>query len=119
MRRYLVVAGLFVLSLITYIDRAAISSAKEAMAGELAMSDQAMGAVFSAFALGYAIAQIPAGWFADRAGPRLMLSAVADVISFTLTLDTLHPSRFPSSKSSVNEDVLAANDPGAAARAGG
>jgi ACS family glucarate transporter-like MFS transporter len=35
-----------------------------------------MRAVFSAFALGYALAQIPAGWFADRFGPRIALSAL-------------------------------------------
>ena len=64
--RYLVVAALFLLSLITYIDRAAISTAKQPMAHELALSDAQMGAVFSAFALGYAAAQMPSGWFADR-----------------------------------------------------
>jgi ACS family glucarate transporter-like MFS transporter len=81
MTRYLVLAGLFVLSLITYIDRAAISSAKQSIGAGLRLDDQAMGAVFSAFALGYAIAQIPAGWFADRAGPRLMLTCVVTLWS--------------------------------------
>jgi ACS family glucarate transporter-like MFS transporter len=76
MSRFLVVAGLFILSLITYIDRAAIASVKDAMSGDLGFNDQAMGAVFSAFALGYAIAQIPSGWLADRYGPRLLLTAV-------------------------------------------
>ncbi len=74
--RHWVVAGLFVLSLITYIDRAAISSVKDPLSAELGLSGQQMGAVFSAFALGYAIAQVPSGWAADRFGPRLMLSAV-------------------------------------------
>jgi ACS family glucarate transporter-like MFS transporter len=69
------------MSLITYIDRAAISSAKQAIGATLFLDDQAMGAVFSAFALGYAIAQIPAGWFADRFGPRLMLSCVVTLWS--------------------------------------
>jgi ACS family glucarate transporter-like MFS transporter len=81
MARYAVIASLFLLSLITYLDRAAISSAKTAMSAELALTDQAMGAVFSAFALGYAIAQVPAGWFADRFGPRLMLSGVVVIWS--------------------------------------
>jgi len=81
MARYLVVAALFVLSLITYIDRAAISSAKGALAEDLSVSDQAMGAVFSAFALGYALAQVPSGWFADRFGPRLALATVVAVWS--------------------------------------
>jgi len=81
MTRYLVLAGLFVLSLITYIDRAAISSAKQAIGDGLRLDDQAMGSVFSAFALGYALAQIPAGWFADRFGPRLMLTWVVTLWS--------------------------------------
>ncbi len=76
MKRYLVLGALFVLSLITYVDRVAISSAKAPLASGLALSDQAMGWVFGAFALGYALAQIPAGWFADRIGPRWSLATV-------------------------------------------
>ena len=64
------IAGLFALSMITYIDRAAISSVKSAMGSDLGLNDAAMGAVFGAFALGYALAQVPAGWVADRFGPR-------------------------------------------------
>jgi len=60
-KRHFVVGGLFVLSLILYIDRAAISSAKAAIAHDLALSDTAMGWVFGAFSLGYAFAQIPWG----------------------------------------------------------
>jgi ACS family glucarate transporter-like MFS transporter len=85
-RRRLVVAAIFVLALITYIDRAAISTAKGPIASELSLSDQAMGAVFSAFALGYALAQIPAGWFADRFGPRIALSALVGMWSLFTAL---------------------------------
>ncbi len=56
------------------------------MAGELGLSDQAMGAVFSAFALGYALAQVPSGWLADRFGPRLALSGVVTVWSLFTAL---------------------------------
>jgi ACS family glucarate transporter-like MFS transporter len=76
MKRYGVVFALFVLSMITYIDRVCISAAKEPIAAELSLSDSAMGLVFSAFALGYALAQIPSGWFADKMGPRLALTVV-------------------------------------------
>ena len=69
-RRYGVVFFLFVLSMITYIDRVCISAAKDPIAAELSLSDSAMGLVFSAFALGYALAQIPTGRLADRFGPR-------------------------------------------------
>jgi ACS family glucarate transporter-like MFS transporter len=84
--RYLVVAALFLLSLITYIDRAAISTAKGPMARELSLSDAQMGAVFSAFALGYAAAQMPAGWFADRFGPRRALAIVVVLWSLLTSL---------------------------------
>jgi len=90
-KRHFVVGALFVLSLILYIDRAAISSAKSAIAHELALSDTAMGWVFGAFSLGYAFAQIPWGWFADRAGPRLALALVVALWSaFTSLTGTAH-----------------------------
>ncbi len=76
MKRYLLILMLFALSVITYIDRACISSAKESIAFDMSLSDNAMGVVFGAFALGYALAQIPTGWFADRVGPRLALGSV-------------------------------------------
>lgn len=85
-KRYTVVASLFVLSLITYIDRAAISSAKGPLSAELSLSDSAVGLVFSAFALGYAAAQIPSGWFADRFGPRIALAIVVALWSILTSL---------------------------------
>ena len=74
--RAILLALLFALSWILYLDRAAISTAKDLVAGDLDLSNQAMGIVFGAFALGYALAQVPSGWFADRVGPRLALAAV-------------------------------------------
>lgn len=82
MKKYFVLAALFTLSLITYIDRACISVASTPISTELSLSNQAMGAVFSAFALGYAIAQMPGGWLADKFGPRLALSLVVIIWSF-------------------------------------
>jgi ACS family glucarate transporter-like MFS transporter len=75
-RRFLVVAALFVLSLILYIDRVCISAAKVAISAELGLDNDAMGMVFGSFALGYALAQVPSGWLVDRHGPRLVLSIV-------------------------------------------
>jgi ACS family glucarate transporter-like MFS transporter len=74
--RAILLALLFALSWILYLDRAAISTAKNLVAGDLNLSNQAMGIVFGAFALGYAIAQVPSGWFADRVGPRIALTTV-------------------------------------------
>ena len=95
MSRAAVVAAIFVLALITYIDRAAISTAKGPITSELSLSDQAMGAVFGAFALGYALAQIPAGWFADRFGPRIALAALVGMWSlFTALTGTVRGRSF-------------------------
>jgi ACS family glucarate transporter-like MFS transporter len=45
-----------------------------------------MGLVFSAFALGYALAQIPSGWFADRWGPRIALAVLVGLWSVLTAL---------------------------------
>src|ERR1035437_8720772 len=89
-RKFMVVAGIFILAWILYIDRAVISSAKGMIASELHLSDQAMGAVFSAFLLGYSLMQIPSGWFADRFGPRIALSSLVALWSvFTFLTGTV------------------------------
>jgi ACS family glucarate transporter-like MFS transporter len=81
LKKYIVVLALFALSMITYVDRVCISAAKDPISAEMHLSDTAMGLVFSAFALGYALAQIPCGWLADRLGPRLMLTFVVTLWS--------------------------------------
>jgi ACS family glucarate transporter-like MFS transporter len=86
MKRYAVVCVLFTLPLINYIDRVCISAAKEPITSELHLSDAAMGFIFSAFALGYALAQIPAGWLADKAGPRVALTVVVALWSALVSL---------------------------------
>ncbi|GAB5552724.1 MAG: MFS transporter [Saprospiraceae bacterium] len=74
--RYWVAAGMFLLALLLYIDRVCISVAKDPIAGELNLSDKAMGWILSAFALGYALMQVPSGMMADRHGPRKVLTAI-------------------------------------------
>jgi ACS family glucarate transporter-like MFS transporter len=86
MKRYAVVFVLFILSMITFVDRVCISAAKDPITSELGLSDAAMGFVFSAFALGYALAQIPSGWFADKWGPRLALTVVVALWSVLTAL---------------------------------
>ena len=72
--RYLVAAGMFLLALLLYIDRVCISVAKDPIAGDLILSDKAMGWILSAFALGYALMQVPSGMMADKYGPRKVLA---------------------------------------------
>lgn len=84
--RYIVALGMFLLSLLLYIDRVCISAAKDAIAGDLHLSDKAMGWALSIFALGYALAQVPGGILADRYGPRRML---AGIVAFWSALTAL------------------------------
>ena len=86
LRSYGVVLALFILSMITYIDRTSVSTAKDAISAALQVSDGAMGIVFSAFALGYAAMQLPAGWLADRFGPRATLTAAVGLWSVLTAL---------------------------------
>lgn len=79
--RYLLVASTFLLSMLLYVDRVCISAAKGAVAADLGLSDKQFGWVLSAFALGYALLQTPAGVMADRFGPRRVLTAVVSVWS--------------------------------------
>lgn len=74
--RYWVVTGMFLLALLLYIDRVCISIAKDPIAQELGLDDKAMGWVLSAFALGYALMQVPSGIMADRYGPRKVLASI-------------------------------------------
>ena len=74
--RYLVVAMAVLLAVVTYLDRACISVLKSDIAGDLGLTDKQMGWVFSAFALAYAIFEIPTAWWADRSGTRRVLTRI-------------------------------------------
>ena len=81
-QRLLLVLLLFLHTVNTYMDRVCISAAKSSMQGDISgLDDQMMGYVFGIFAVGYALFQIPAGWFSDRAGPRRALTIVVIVWS--------------------------------------
>ena len=84
--KYWLVCALFVLSMITYVDRTTVSIAKEPLSTQLNLSDRQMGMVFSSFALGYSIMQIPAGWLADEVGPRAVLSGAVGLWSVLTAL---------------------------------
>ncbi len=74
--RYRVLGMLFLLSIITYLDRVCIGAAAPLMRRDLGLTPLQMGAVFSAFSLAYGIFEIPGGWLGDRFGPRSMLMRV-------------------------------------------
>lgn len=74
--RYKVLAATFLLSLLLYIDRIAISTAKDGIAADLQLSDVQIGWTLSVFALGYALFQVPGGMLGDRLGARKTLSLI-------------------------------------------
>lgn len=87
MTRWIVVTVIYLLAVITIVDRVAISSAKRDIASELALTDVQFGWVFAAFTIGYAILMAPSGWMADRFGPRRFLAAIVCIWS-ALTVTT-------------------------------
>ncbi len=91
MGRAILLVLLFLLSWILYLDRAAISTAKDLISKDLGLSNDAMGVVFGSFALAYALGQIPAGWVADRYGPRVTLAVVVAAWSVFTALTGLAP----------------------------
>jgi MFS transporter, ACS family, glucarate transporter len=74
--RFTLLRFTLVLSVVTYLDRVAISSAAPAMREELHLSAVQMGWVFSAFTLAYAAFEIPSGWLGDVIGPRKVLTRI-------------------------------------------
>jgi MFS transporter, ACS family, glucarate transporter len=61
------------LAVLAYIDRVCISQAAEPISRDLGLTKPAMGLIFGAFALSYALFEIPSGWLGDRVGPRRVL----------------------------------------------
>ncbi|HZD46524.1 MAG TPA: MFS transporter, partial [Acidobacteriaceae bacterium] len=72
--RYLLAFWLFVLSGVAFLDRTNIAIAGLQLGREYGLGNQKLGGIFSAFLVGYAIFQVPAGWLATRWGPRRSLT---------------------------------------------
>src|SRR4051812_2754879 len=72
--RYLLIMLIFVVSAVVYIDRSNISIAGTYLAAHYHISKIQLGWVFSAFLLGYAAFQVPAGWIVGKLGPRKTLT---------------------------------------------
>src|SRR5881394_1919361 len=61
-------------SAVSYLERTNVSVVGHLMRPELGLDESQLGNVFSAFTFGYAVFQFPAGFLADRFGPRRVLS---------------------------------------------
>lgn len=74
LNRRLIVAWVFAIYVLMFLDRVNISIAAKYIITEYRLSDVQMGAIFSAFVLGYALMQVPGGWLADKFGPHAVLT---------------------------------------------
>ncbi len=74
--RFKVLWLIFTLAAITYLDRLCISAAAPAIVKEFGFSAPQMGYIFSAFALAYALFEIPSGWLGDVIGTRKALARI-------------------------------------------
>jgi MFS family permease len=66
----------FLLAVVTYLDRVCISAAAPFIIDEMHLTTSQMARVLSAFALSYALFEIPSGWLADVIGPRKVLTRI-------------------------------------------
>lgn len=72
--RWAVVALMFAIAAVSYLDRNNISIAASAVQKEFGLTNVQLGTVFSAFVMGYAFSQPLAGRLADRFGPYRMVA---------------------------------------------
>jgi MFS family permease len=71
--RYGVLGFACSLSMITYLDRVCFGSVAPFIQKEFSLSDAEQGWLFTAFALAYAMFEVPTGWLGDVFGPRRTL----------------------------------------------
>lgn len=93
-------------SLISYVLRMNISIAQQYMVPELGLSEIQIGQVFSAFMLGYALFQIPAGVWGDRRGPKRVLAVAAITWGISTLLTGLVPGVWIRSAAAVFVSLL-------------
>jgi len=90
--RWALIFWIFLMSSVAYLDRVNISIAGKSISQEFGLTHPQLGWIFSAFLLGYAFFQAPAGRLADRVGPRLVLMlSVIWWAFFTVAITILPP----------------------------
>ena len=72
--RYEVLGLTFFMAFLMYMERGAIGAAAPSIMREFDLDKVSMGWAISAFGWSYALCQVPAGWMADRFGPRAVLA---------------------------------------------
>ncbi len=75
--------------MITYMDRAVISTAVPFIQKDLHLDTVTMGWVISSFYVGYSLFQIPGGWLGDKIGPRRALTVIVTWWSLFISLTAM------------------------------
>ena len=92
--RWVVIALLFAIVVINYIDRAAISYAIDPISKELSLTDSQKGLILGAFGVGYMFTTFIGGVLTDRFGPRLILTVAVILWALTSALTAVASSFF-------------------------
>lgn len=93
--RWTMVGLIMLVAAVSYLDRSNISIAARYISADLALTERQLGLVFSAFAVGYALAQPFAGRLADRFGATRMIAvAIASWSLLTSLTATVTPILF-------------------------
>lgn len=87
--RWFIVFLLFAITVVNYVDRAAIAYAIPMIQRDLGLSPAATGAVLGAFGLGYAITTLLGGFAVDRYGARAVLTIAAILWSLSIGMTGL------------------------------
>lgn len=82
--RWFVIALLFTISIVNYIDRAAISYSIPQIERDLGLSPASAGSILGAFGLGYAVTTLVGGFVVDRFGSRVVLAIAAVLWSLSI-----------------------------------
>jgi len=93
--RWLLVAWMFLVAAVTYLDRVNISISGRFIEQEFHLTHVQLGWVFSAFLLGYALCQAPGGRLADRYGPTRVVAAVTLWYALFTSATAWTPSTIP------------------------
>ena len=116
--RYTVLAWFCGLSMITYIDRVCIKQVQGDMQRDLGLTGSQFAWAFSAFALAYALFEIPTGWLGDRLGPKKVLVRIVLCWLFFTALTGLVVRHRPWTASSVHALLCSSASSSAPARRG-
>ena len=74
--RHRVLFMLFLLSIITFLDRVCMNVVSKYVKADLHLDNQSFGYILGAFSLAYALFELPTGILGDRLGPRKILTRV-------------------------------------------